>query len=300
MAWLVKPIGHLNPYNIPMPEKFIRVNNIQLHYVEQGTGELVILLHGFPEFWYGWKNQIPVLAKKYRVVAPDMRGYNLSDKPAAVSDYNMNLLAKDIAELVKALGEEKAIIVGHDWGAAVAWAVAALHPEVVKKLAILNVPHPSEMKRALMGFNFSQLRKSWYIFFFQLPFLPEMMIGSAKSFRSTFQKMLMNKNAINEDDIQKYVEAYKNPETVKAAIAYYRAAFREMFSKSKIRYPKIKAPVLMLWGEHDIALGKEMTYNTKNYCENSFEIIYDSTSGHFIQHDNPELVNSSLLHFFSS
>ncbi len=283
-----------------MKSAFIKVNNIQLHYVEEGTGVLVILLHGFPEFWYGWRNQIPVLSKKYRVVAPDMRGYNLSDKPNNISEYNIDVLAKDIAELIKALGEEKAIVVGHDWGAAVAWAVAALHPEVVKKLAILNVPHPSEMKRALMNFNFAQLKKSWYIFFFQLPFLPESVVGTERFFRQTFEGMSMNKNAFNEEDIKKYVEAYKQPGMVKAGIAYYRAAFRETFSKSKVVYPNIKAPVLMLWGEHDKALGKELTYNTKNYCENSCEIIYDSTSGHFIQHDNPELVNRSLLHFFSS
>lgn len=284
-----------------MKSAFIKVNNIQLHYVEEGTGELVILLHGFPEFWHGWRNQIAVLAKKYRVVAPDMRGYNLSDKPANVSDYNMNLLAKDIAELIKALGEEKALVVGHDWGAAVAWGVAALHPEVVKKLAILNVPHPSEMKRALMSFNFSQLKKSWYIFFFQLPFLPERIIGTERFFKRTFESMSMNKNAFTEEDVKKYVEAYQQPGMTKATIAYYRAAFREIFSsKAKVHYPKIKAPVLMLWGEHDKALGKELTFNTKNYCENECEIIYDSTSGHFIQHDNPELVNRSLLHFFSA
>lgn len=284
-----------------MKSAFIKVNNIQLHYVEEGSGELVILLHGFPEFWYSWRNQIPVLSKKYRVVAPDMRGYNLSEKPANVSDYNMNMLAKDIAELVKALGEEKAIVVGHDWGAAVAWAVAALHPEVVKKLAILNVPHPSEMKRALMSFNFSQLKKSWYIFFFQLPFLPERIVGTQRFFKVTFEGMSLNKNAFNQEDVKKYVEAYQQPGMVKSAIAYYRAAFREIFSsKTETRYPKINAPVLMLWGEHDKALGKELTYNTKNYCEKGCEIIYDSTSGHFIQHDNPELVNRSLLHFFSS
>ena len=127
-----------------MTSNFIQANGIKLHYIEEGTGELVILLHGFPEFWYGWRNQIPILSKKYRVVAPDMRGYNLSDKPKNVSDYKIEILAKDIAELIKALGEEKAIVVGHDWGAAVAWAVASLYPEVVKKLAILNVPHPAK------------------------------------------------------------------------------------------------------------------------------------------------------------
>ncbi|MCW5906450.1 MAG: alpha/beta hydrolase [Chitinophagales bacterium] len=282
-----------------MESKFLTVNSVRLHYIEEGAGELVILLHGFPEFWYGWRKQIPVLSKSYRVVAPDMRGYNLSDKPEKVSDYKMQVLAKDIAELIKALGEENAIVVGHDWGAAVAWAVASLYPEVVKKLAILNVPHPNEMRRAFMSFNLSQWKKSWYIFFFQLPFFPEKIVGTEKFFRQTFSAMSMQSKRLSAEDLQKYVDAYAPPGAIKATIAYYRAAFREIFSPSGIRYPKIKAPVLMLWGEHDKALGKELTYRTKEYCENICEILYDSTSGHFVQHDNPEWVNEKLLSFFA-
>ena len=284
-----------------MQSKFISANGIKLHYVEEGTGELVILLHGFPEFWYGWKDQLPVLSKKYRVVAPDMRGYNLTEKPEGVANYHMTMLAKDIAELVKALGEEKAIIVGHDWGAAVAWAVASLHPEVVKKLAILNVPHPGEMKKAFMSFNLSQWKKSWYIFFFQLPFIPEMIVGTERFFRKTFEAMKPKGKAswATEEDIKKYAEAYAQPGAVKSTIAYYRAAFREIFSGSGIRYPKIKAPVLMLWGEQDTALGKELTYDTQKYCEGGFEIHYDPTSGHFVQHDNPQWVNEKLMEFFA-
>jgi pimeloyl-ACP methyl ester carboxylesterase len=281
-----------------MTHHYAEVNGVKLHYVEEGSGKLVILLHGFPEFWYGWKNQIPVLSKEYRVVAPDMRGYNLSGKPVNISDYKMEILAKDIAELIKSLGEEKAIVVGHDWGAAVAWAVAALHAEVVEKLAILNVPHPNEMSRAFKSFNFSQWKKSWYIFFFQLPFVPERVVGTEKFFSSTFKKMLMRREVISRDDIKKYVEAYAQPGAVKAAIAYYRAAFRSFLTAVKL--PKIQAPVLMLWGENDTALGKELTYRTKEYCDNTCQILYDSTSGHFVQHDNPEWVNEKLLEFFKS
>lgn len=281
-----------------MEHKFASVNGIRLHYVEEGTGELVILLHGFPEFWYGWRKQIPSLSAKYRVVAPDMRGYNLSDKPLGVSNYKMVHLASDVAELIRALGEEKAIVVGHDWGAAVAWAVGAFHPEVVKKLAILNVPHPSEMRRAFMEFNLSQWTKSWYIFFFQLPFLPEKIVGTQKFFQRTFNSMCMNKNSWTEEDVKIYAEAYSHEGTVNTTIAYYRAAFREIFSGNQAKFPKIEAPVLMLWGEHDKALGKELTYRTQSYCNNTCDIFYDSTSGHFVQHDNPEWVNQKLLDFF--
>lgn len=283
-----------------MKENFIQANGIKLHYIEEGTGELVILLHGFPEFWMGWRKQIPVLSKHYRVVAPDMRGYNLSDKPVNISDYKMNILAKDIADLVSALGEKQAIIVGHDWGAAVAWAVGSLHPEVVKKLAILNVPHPKEMQRSFMEFNFAQWKKSWYIFFFQLPFIPEMIVGTERFFRSSFKAMSMRKDTFSDEDLQNYLDAYRQPGAVKGAIAYYRAAFRELFAGKKgPRYHKIKAPLLMLWGEKDIALGKELTYRTKDYCKNTCEVLYDETSGHFVQRDNPEWVNEKLLEFFA-
>ena len=279
-----------------MKSNFITANNIRFHYMEEGEGELVILLHGFPEFWYGWKNQIPVLSKKYWVVAPDMRGYNLTDKPKGVGNYKIEILAKDIAELIRALGAEKAIVVGHDWGAAVAWAVAALHPEVVKKLAILNVPHPAKMQQAFMRFNFSQWKKSWYIFFFQLPWLPEKLVSNKDFFRKTFSALCIRKNVFSEEDLKKYSEAYQQPGMITSAINYYRAAFRGV--SSGIKFPKIKAPVRILWGEHDKALGKELTFNTERFCENTFDIFYDNTSGHFIQHENPEWVNEKLIEFF--
>ncbi len=280
-----------------MKEGFKEVNGIKLHYVENGSGPLVILLHGFPEFWYGWRNQIPVLSKQYRVVAPDMRGYNLSDKPSKVSDYKIDLLASDIAELIKTLGEEKAIVVGHDWGAAVAWAVAALHPNRVKKLGILNVPHPAEMKKALMGSNWSQIKKSWYIFFFQLPALPEKMVGNKDFFPRTFQRMCTNPNAVSATDIEEYRKAFAQPGALTAAINYYRATFRGLSSQPQL--PKIQAPVLMLWGEKDTALGKELTYNTAAYCTQPPTIFYEPNAGHFIQHDNPDWVNEKLLAFFA-
>ncbi len=280
-----------------MKEAYATVNGIKLHYVEEGSGPLVILLHGFPEFWYGWRNQIPVLSKQYRVVAPDMRGYNLSDKPKKVSDYKVDILASDIAELIKVLGEEKAIVVGHDWGAAVAWAVAALHPERVKKLGILNVPHPAEMKKALMGSNWAQIKRSWYIFFFQLPWLPEQVVGNKDFFPRTFQRMCSNKNAVSTADIEEYRKAFAQPGAITAPINYYRATFRSLGSQPHM--PKIKAPVLMLWGEQDTALGKELTYNTAAYCEQPPTIFYEPNSGHFVQHDNPSWVNEKLLAFFA-
>src|SRR3954451_16988189 len=156
-----------------LQDRDVTVNGVRLHYVETGEGPLVVLLHGFPEFWWTWRHQIPALAAAgFRVVALDMRGYAESGKPPRWQDYRMEILAADVARLIAALGEERAHVVGHDWGAAVAWMVATLHPERVERLAILNVPHPARMERALRT-SPRQLLHSWYMFFFQIPWLPE-------------------------------------------------------------------------------------------------------------------------------
>src|SRR5438128_10694541 len=156
---------------------YAKVGDVRLHYVECGNqdDELVILLHGFPEFWYSWRHQLPVLGARYHVVAPDMRGYNLSDKPARVKDYRIELLVEDIVELIKYCGAHKAAIVAHDWGAGVAWALAQKYPERVSKLAVMQLP-PAAVWRA--NFSLRQLLRSWYMFFFQLPWLPELAIRS--------------------------------------------------------------------------------------------------------------------------
>lgn len=281
-----------------MTHNYATVNGIKLHYVEEGQGPLVIMLHGFPEFWYSWRSQIPALSKKYRVVVPDMRGYNLSDKPQGLDNYKMDLLATDIKQLVHALGEKQAIIVGHDWGGAVSWALASMYPEVVSKLAVLNIPHPAEMKKALYGGNLRQLMRSYYIFMFQLPRIPEWFISRNpyQFFKRTFISFSPKRKGATEEELNEYVKAYTQPGGLTGIINYYRATIQKPVS-IKAEKP-LPMPVLMLWGEHDKALGKELTYNTKKYCDN-LEIIYDPTSGHFIQHDNPEWVNEKLLAFLA-
>lgn len=279
--------------------KFIKANGITLHYIEQGEGELVILLHGFPDFWFSWRKQIPELSKHYRVVAPDMRGYNLSEKPPLKSDYNIKILAKDIEQLILNLGEKKAVVIGHDWGGIVAWAVASLHPEVVKKLIIINAPHLSEMRKTIRGFKFKQLLKSWYVFFFQLPYIPEKLIGSEKFFKNEFSRMYVRDISLSDEEVEKYVNAFAQPNSLKCSINYYRAALPEVLGKETI-FPKVKAPVLILWGEKDKALGKELTYGNDAYTENPCQIIYDTTSGHFPHQENEEWINEKILHFIKS
>ena len=158
-----------------MEHQYIETNGIRLHVVQDGPkdGPLVILLHGFPEFWYGWRQQIPFLVSAgYQVWAPDQRGYNLSDKPDGIAAYSIKVLAADVVGLIDASGRKQVFLIGHDWGAAVAWTVANKYPERLLKMVILNVPHPAVMIKFLRR-SFAQLRKSWYMFFFQLPWLPE-------------------------------------------------------------------------------------------------------------------------------
>ncbi len=282
-----------------MKSNFIQLpSGIRLHYQEAGQGPLLILLHGFPDFWYGWRHQITALSAHFRVVAPDLRGYNLSDKPRKVSDYRIEALTTDIDQLITALGESDAYLVGHDWGGAVAWATTGFYPKKIKKLAILNMPHPMEMKKALVGFNWAQLKRSWYIFFFQLPWFPERFMQKPGFFKRTYKALLANRKAYSSEEMAEYEKAFANEGAIFGSLAYYRAAFRGVFGAKAMEVPPIQCPVLLLWGEKDQALGKELTIHTKDYCQSSFEVHYDPESGHFIQMDNPEWVNGHLLRYF--
>jgi pimeloyl-ACP methyl ester carboxylesterase len=270
---------------------------VRLHYVEAGEGPLVVLLHGFPEFWYSWRRQIPVLAAAgYHVVAPDMRGYDLSDRPQSWRAYEAGLLADDIAGLVRSFGEQSAFIVGHDWGAAVAYTVAMAHPEVVRRLAILNVPHTARM---LEGFRtLKQLRKSWYMFFFQIPRLPEYLIGRDDFSFAKRSLRADSKKAFSDEDLERYVEAWSQPGALTGMINYYRAALRRSPRKTLAQLKRIDAQTLVIWGMADRHLGSELAEPAPEWVPNvRMERIPEAT--HWVQHDAPERVNELLLGFFA-
>jgi pimeloyl-ACP methyl ester carboxylesterase len=282
-----------------MRDGYADLGEVRLHYVEAGDGPLVVLLHGFPEFWFSWRFQIPALtAAGFRVVAPDMRGYNLSSRPAGVAAYHPDRLAPDIRDLIRERGADRAFLVAHDWGAGVAWATAMNHPEVVERLAILNAPHPRRMLRGLRRPR--QLAKSWYMFFFQLPWLPERLVRAARwrAFRYGFEHDA-RPGAFTAQDIGRYVEAWSQTGATTAMINYYRAVFRQTPRHAEARIRPIRAPTLVIWGERDRYLGAELAEPDRADVPNLERVVRLPDASHWVQHDEPERVGQLLVDFFA-
>lgn len=274
---------------------YIMSNGIQLHYVTQGEGPLMLMLHGFPEFWYSWRHQIPEFAKDYKVVALDLRGYNDSDKPKQQSAYTMSEFIKDVEGVIKGLGYDQCVLVGHDWGGAIAWCFAYAHPEMVERLIVLNIPHPAKFAEGLR--TPQQLMRSWYAFFFQLPVLPELAIqwSDYLTIESAFKGMAVDKSAFTQDDIEAYKNAAAKRGALTAMINYYRNSFTNLGQGD---WRLLEVPTLMIWGEEDTALGKELTYGTEEYVRN-FQIRYIPNCSHWVQQERPELVSQYMREFLA-
>jgi pimeloyl-ACP methyl ester carboxylesterase len=285
---------------VNMKDRYIKTNHIRLHVVEAGpkSGPPVILLHGFPEFWYGWRKQIPALAEAgCRVIVPDQRGYNLSDKPRGVKAYRMHEIVNDVLGLMDALEYEKVNLVGHDWGALAAWILSILKPERVQRLGILNVPHPAVMNRFLRR-DPEQLRRSWYVFALQLPWLPEAFIR-ANNWRNGIRTLRGSGkiHTFKKEDLPKYKKAWSQPGAMTAMINWYRAAFRDGLGIPT--NPRVRVPTLMLWGLKDIALSYRMARPSLDYCEDG-KLVFFPDATHWVQHDEVEEVNKLLLEFITS
>lgn len=277
---------------------FVETNRIRLHCVTQGEGELVVLLHGFPEFWYSWRYQIPALARHFKVVVPDLRGYNDSDKPQ--TGYDLNTLSQDIQGLIQELGYAKAHIVGHDWGGAIAWHLAQTFPQSIQRLAVLNAPHPQRFMRELVS-NMDQLRRSWFFLAFQVPNLPEWMIQlNLKNFlKNMLQDQAVRKGAFSRSDTEIYQAALEKPGALAAAIAYYRQLLAPqtwMRSLSQTIQP-VTAPTLVLWGEEDGFLSHQLTEGLEKMIAAPFRFKRIPHCGHWIQQEVPQTVNRELLQF---
>lgn len=279
----------------------IEANGIDFHCVAQGEGDLVLLLHGFPENWYSWRHQIPFLAEGFKVVAPDMRGYNLTDKPPSVEDYRISNLVQDVASLIEAFGSRSANVVGHDWGGAVAWVFAASHPEMLNRLAVLNCPHPALFARNIAS-NPRQLLRSWYMFFFQIPALPEAVMRSFDYFpiRRVFRDWAIDKDAFSDQEIERLAEGVAQPGSLRSSMNYYRAMLRDRgFLRMRKDFPTIEKPTMLIWAEEDRALGKELTYGMDPYFSDTFEIKYIPDCSHWVQQERPLLVNQYLGEFLN-
>ncbi|MGL5062740.1 MAG: alpha/beta fold hydrolase [Microcoleus sp.] len=277
--------------------EFIDTNSIKLHYVTQGSGPLMLMLHGFPEFWYSWRHQIPEFASDYKVVAVDLRGYNDSEKPPNKSAYVMAEFVKDVKGIIQGLGYESCVLVGHDWGGAIAWCFAYVCPEMVDKLIVMNLPHPAKFIAGLR--TLQQLLKSWYILFFQLPVLPEMLIKLSKyrAIAAALQGMAVNKSTFTAADIAAYKDAAAKPGALTATINYYRNLVRGL--RDRPNWNVLEVPTLMIWGEKDIALGKELTYGTEDYVRD-LQIHYIPNCSHWVQQEKPQLVNRYMREFLAS
>ena len=273
------------------------IGDMRLHYVEAGEGPLIVLLHGFPEFWYGWRLQIKPLAEAgFRVVAPDLRGYNLSSRPKSVKAYSSDQLTDDIRGLIAERGAKSALLVGHDWGGTVAWDLAMNHPEVVERLAILNAAHPRKLSQGLH--HPGQLRKSWYFFFFDLPDLPESVVHANRW--HFFRHFLHDaKPAYTPEEIDRYIAAWSRPGAAKGMINYYRFSVRESPKKAAAALRPIKAPTLVIWGQRDRYLGPELAEPEHDDVPNLDRVERLPDASHWVYHDEAERVNQLLTEFFA-
>jgi epoxide hydrolase 4 len=275
---------------------YVDTNGITLHTASAGpkNGPLVLLLHGFPEFWYGWHKQIQPLAEAgYRVVVPDQRGYNLSEKPEGAANYAIDILRDDVTGLIDALGRKTAYLVGHDWGGAVAWHVSATRPEYVKKLAAVNIPYPGAMRKAMMRYP-QQWLKSSYMFFFQIPEAPEKVFEQNKY--ESLKRAITNPSVpgtFSEGDLEQYEKAWSREGALTGMLNWYRA-----LKYARIKEENVTVPVRMIWGLGDQFLSPKTAETSLEFCDNA-ELIYVGEATHWVAHEQPDIVNRLIKEFLA-
>ena len=268
-------------------EGYADSDGVKIHYVTAGEGPLVVLIHGFPDFWYSWREQIPALAEHYKVVAIDQRGYNKSDQPEGVDNYTMDKLVNDVRNVVKHFERDKAVIVGHDWGGMVAWTFAMTHPDVTDRLIILNLPHPNGLRRELAN-NPQQQKNSKYARDFQKP-----------EAASQLKPAMLTFWVKDTDARKKYVEAFERS-SMEGMLNYYKANYpREPYSESGPELPKVQCSVLMFHGLKDTALLPGALNDTWEWLEKDLTLITVPKAGHFVQQDAAELVTANMVRWLT-
>lgn len=282
----------------PLTHRTIATNGIHLHAVEAGPedGPLLILLHGFPEFWYGWRSQIaPLAGAGFRVLVPDQRGYNTSDKPRGVRAYNLDLLALDIVGLIDDAGREKAYVAAHDWGGMVGWWLGFKHADRLERLALINIPHPSVMQKALRK-SPAQRKRSSYMFFYQLPWLPERLLRKNDyKYLAKALKVTSRPGTFTDEDIRMYKEAWSQPGALTTMLNWYRMILRTRPSRPPSS--RVTVPTLMIWGTKDRFLGEEMAQPSIERCDRG-RLARIEEATHWVQHEEPDRVNALIADFF--
>lgn len=286
--------------NTNLSETFFDLAGIRLHAVTAGPedGEVVILLHGFPEFWISWRHQITPLADAgYRVIALDQRGYNLSDKPNNVADYRLDELAGDVISLLDLLHIKRAHIAGHDFGASVAWLLISYYPDRFHSAVVLNVPHPRIFQRTFKTSK-EQRRRSWYMFFFQCPLLPELWL-SRKNFRAAINLLVSNSRSgtFTDAELDAYRTAWSIPGALRSMVHWYRAGVRFGLPQRTDDEWRVSVPTLIIWGREDIFLIPEMAQKSLEYCDCGRCLLLPGVS-HWINHEEPARVSNELLSHF--
>jgi len=272
----------------------VNVGRLTLHVAEQGSGPTVLLLHGFPAYWADWQGVMQALAAAgFRAIAPDLPGYGQSDQLPNVLDYRLSLLAADIAGLIGALGGAPVHVVGHDWGGALAYCLASEHSRLVDRLVVLNAPHPAQIGPALT--HLDQLHRSWYALMFQLPWFPEWLVRRRIPMSFALRGMAVRVGAFSEADVDRYLSAMRLPGVARAALSYYRAAFR---APERATW-SVTRPSLVLWGEQDLALSSRILLPDLPRHVPGVRVERFADAGHWPHHDLPEVVNTHLLEFFS-
>ena len=286
-SWKPAPASGITP-------QWVEANGQTFEVATAGKGrKLALCLHGFPELHYSWRHQIPLLVGLgYRVWAPNLRGYGGSSKPEGIASYRLNTLVQDVAALIDASGAEEVTLIAHDWGAIIAWHFAILKIRPLARLVIMNVPHPQCARRELKHWH--QLKKSWYIFFFQLPRLPEWLLGrnGAERVKRAFSRMAVDKSRFPDEDLQVYADAASRPGALRSMINYYRALLRTPDAR-QIGDGRVDIPTLMIWGEEDSAIDIRCTEGTNEWVPD-LELHRLPGVSHWVQQETPEQVNAIL------
>lgn len=285
-----------------MQTRFVEANGFRFAVDEAGEGDhLALCLHGFPESRFSWRFQLPLLAEMgYRAWAPDLRGYGeTTPKPQAVKDYLIDRLMEDVGALIDASGAKTVTLLGHDWGAGLAWTFAANRVRPLERLVIMNVPHPAVMS-AQLETNKAQRKKSWYMAFFQLPGVPELMLtaNGGRAIRRAFFDMAVDKTNFTPDVLDRYARDARRPGAIRGMVNWYRAAFR-LRGKLAGPWDVIETPTLIVWGEEDSALGVELLEGTDEYVRDLTIRRLPGVS-HWVQQEAPQKVNPILKEWLPS